>query len=118
MISLTLIALTALFCAAIALYQCRVLTGTISALSAELARLSGWASDQATTTRSTATSLAELAVVRDAITEGNALLEKVNRREIARAKKRDDDGTFTNGADKDALRRRAGLRAGQPARHM
>lgn len=70
--------------------------------------------------RLTPARLAQLAEVNTALDRAEQLLLKVNRREIAAAKKRDSDGTYisgANGSDKDALRRRAGLRAGHPAPH-
>lgn len=72
------------------------------------------------TERLTPSKLAELGELREAVSRADALLVKVNRREIAAAKRRDDAGQFagSNGADKDELRRRAGLRAGEPARHQ
>jgi len=79
-------------------------------------RLAAWEKSE----RLTPQRLAELAEVNEAVKRAEELLVKVNRREIARAKPRAEDGTYTpwaNGSDKDALRRRAGLRAGQPAPH-
>lgn len=90
-------------------------------LSATVARLSGELSTMERTERLTPSKLAELAEFREALDRCEQLLEKVNRREIARSKPRADDGTFTQTGDvaslKDALRKRAGLRAGQPAPH-
>lgn len=70
--------------------------------------------------RLTPSKLAELAEFNEGLKRAEELLVKVNRREIARAKKRSDDGTFVNGAHspKDELRIRAGLRAGRPAPHQ
>lgn len=68
--------------------------------------------------RLTPARLAELAEVKAATERATELLTKVNRREIAAAKRRDHDGTFANGSDKDELRRRAGLVAGKPAPHQ
>lgn len=61
----------------------------------------------------------QLAELKDALERTEDLLTRVNRREIARAKKREADGTYALplGNDKDALRRLAGLRAGHPAPH-
>lgn len=86
------------------------------------ARFSGTLSQLERTERLTPSRLAELAEFREALSRCEQLLEKVNRREIAAAKRRADDGTFApNGGDvaslKDALRRKAGLKAGEPARH-
>jgi len=70
--------------------------------------------------RLTPSKLAELSEFREALSRCEELLVKVNRREIARAKPRDSDGTYINNAQslKDQLRARAGLRAGQPAPHQ
>lgn len=90
------------------------------ALSATVASVSSRCSAVETQERLTPSKLAALSEFSEALTRAEELLLKVNRREIARAKKRDDDGTFTvNGAQslKDQLRARAGLRAGQPAPH-
>lgn len=70
--------------------------------------------------RLTPTKLAELAEFSESLRRAEELLVKVNRREIARAKPRNGAGEFEPAAGetvKDALRRRAGLRAGQPAPH-
>lgn len=77
-------------------------------------------SEVETSERLTPSKLAALSEFNEALQRCEELLVKVNRREIARAKPRSDDGTF-NGAPrdlKDQLRMRAGLRAGQPARHQ
>jgi hypothetical protein len=69
----------------------------------------------------TPSKLAALAEFSEALTRAEELLAKVNRREIARAKSRADDGTYIkpNGATtKDQLRMRAGLVAGRPAPHQ
>ena len=75
-----------------------------------------------TSERLTPSKLAALSEFKEALTRCEELLIKVNRREIARAKPRDDDGTYAkpvNGATlKDQLRIRAGLRAGLPAPHQ
>lgn len=68
----------------------------------------------------TASKLAALAEYNESLQRCEELLLKVNRREIARAKKRTDDGTFTDAEPltlKDQLRKRAGLIAGKPAPH-
>jgi len=91
------------------------------ALSAMLVSVSSRCSDLETQERLTPSKLAALSEFSEALTRAEELLLKVNRREIARAKKRSDDGTFSaNGSDslKDQLRRRAGLRAGEPAPHQ
>jgi len=68
----------------------------------------------------TASKLAALAEYNESLQRCEELLLKVNRREIARAKKRSDDGTFSDAEPltlKDQLRKRAGLIAGKPAPH-
>lgn len=91
-------------------------------LFATVAQLSGAVSQLERTERLTPSRLAELAEFREALSRAEQLLEKVNRREIARAKPRAEDGTYarSNGAavTKDELRARAGLRAGHPAPHQ
>lgn len=70
--------------------------------------------------RLTPSRLAELSEFREAIQRAEELLVKVNRREIARAKPRAEDGTYVNRnatLSKDDLRARAGLIAGRPAPH-
>ena len=84
-------------------------------LAAELGSLSHVAAQQ----RSTASSLVELAEVRDAIDKGNHLLRRIQMRENMRGK--------ANGAEapppsdtaslKAYLRQKAGLTAGKPAPH-
>jgi len=90
--------------------------GLATRLMALERRLASWEKSE----RLTPQRLAELAEVSEAVKRAEELLVKVNRREIARAKPRAEDGEFrpwANGSDKDALRRRAGLVAGQPAPH-
>jgi len=85
-----------------------------------LAALSSRLSTVEKSERLTPSKLAELSEFREAISRCEELLTKVNRREIARAKARSDDGTFTvnNAASiKDQLRVRAGLRAGTHPNH-
>lgn len=110
-LSLAVLAATA---AAIAIFSCSRLSATVAAFSGTLSQLER-------TERLTPSRLAELAEFREALSRCEQLLEKVNRREIAAAKRRADDGTFVPGGDvaslKDALRRKAGLKAGEPARH-
>jgi len=88
---------------------------------ATCATLSGIVSEWEATMRSMPSRLADLAELRAAVDRAEDLLLKVNRREIARAKTRDESGAFTraNGfsTTKDELRARAGLRAGMPAPH-
>lgn len=69
------------------------------------------------TERMTPAKLAELSEVNEGVQRAQDLLKKLNQREVMRARR--DDGTYApmNGSDKDALRRRAGLRAGMPAPH-
>jgi hypothetical protein len=80
-------------------------------------RLSSWEKSE----RLTPQRLAELAELNTAVERGLDLLKKLNQREVMRARR--DDGTYApmhgaNGSDKDELRRRAGLRAGNPAPHQ
>lgn len=88
--------------------------------SATAAHVSWMISGLEKSERLTPSKLAEFAEFHEALKRAEELLVKVNRREIARAKKRDNDGTFVNGAHspKDELRIRAGLRAGRPAPHQ
>jgi hypothetical protein len=106
---------------ACAVTACAVAVFSSRRLSVTVAQLSGEVSQLERTERLTPSKLAELAEFREALQRAEQLLEKVNRREIARSKARADDGTFTQTGDvsslKDALRKRAGLRAGQPAPH-
>jgi hypothetical protein len=74
--------------------------------------------------RLTPSKLAAFSEFSEALTRAEELLVKVNRREIARAKKDETTGKFVvraNGSGpmsvKDELRLRAGLRAGMPAPH-
>lgn len=86
---------------------------------ATAAHCSGSIREWEKTERLTPSKLAELAEFNDAVKRSEELLAKVNRREIARAKQRDAEGQFaTSSGSKDDLRRIAGLRAGQPARHQ
>ena len=90
-------------------------------LSATLASVQSRCSALETSERLTPSKLAALSEFNEALTRAEELLLKVNRREVARAKRRADDGTFTDqggGSFKDQLRMRAGLRAGQPVRHQ
>lgn len=92
-----------------------------TALSATLASVKSRLSEVETAERLTPSKLVALQEFSEALTRCEELLVKVNRREIARAKKRSDDGTFTvNGSEslKDQLRRRAGLRAGEIPKHQ
>lgn len=89
-------------------------------LSAELARLQSQLSELERSERLTPSRLAQLAEVNESLNRAEELLAKVNRREIARAKARSEDGTYAApvaGTIKDQLRLKAGLRAGQPALH-
>jgi len=97
-----------------ALRRCTALYVTLASVSSRCSALE-------TQERLTPSKLAALSEFSEALTRAEELLLKVNRREIARAKARSEDGTFAvNGTDslKDQLRRRAGLRAGQPAPHQ
>jgi len=103
---------------AIAIGLITVLAGRVAGLQLRLEQCEVQMANVERSERLTPSRIAELADLKEAVSRTEDLLLKVNRREIARAKRRDDDGTFTNGTDKDALRRRAGLRAGQPAPHQ
>lgn len=90
-------------------------------LSATVASVSSRCSAVETQERLTPSKLAALSEFSEALTRAEELLLKVNRREIARAKARADDGTYVkvNGTEtKDQLRMRAGLIAGRPAPHQ
>lgn len=80
------------------------------------------ASSAATKLRSTSSTLAELAEIRDYMGKVDAWAKRINARETMRerrAAERDESSTLVSSASstKDELRRRAGLVAGQPARH-
>jgi len=110
----------ALLTAVIAIANALRARAAASEASAICARLSGIVSEWERTMRLTPSKLAELGELRAAVERSEELLMKVNRREIARAKARDETGAFArpNGATtKDELRARAGLRAGMPAPH-
>ena len=108
------LAVVAVIAAATALFLLARLSATVVSLSGALSTLEK-------TERLTPSRLAELAEYRESLARAEQLLEKVNRRAIANAKPRSEDGTFAPGGDvanlKDALRRKAGLKAGEPARH-
>lgn len=93
-------------------------------LSATLASVSLRCSEVETTERLTPSKLAALSEFNEALTRAEELLVKVNRREIARAKKNEVTGKFVraNGSAgmslKDQLRVQAGLKAGQAAPHQ
>lgn len=90
-------------------------------LSVSIATALSLISEMEKAERLTPSKLAALSEFNEALQRAEELLLKVNRREIARAKRRADDGTFHNPdapVSKDELRMRAGLRAGQPARHQ
>jgi Asp-tRNA(Asn)/Glu-tRNA(Gln) amidotransferase A subunit family amidase len=88
-------------------------------LSATIARVQSQLSDLQKTERLTPSRIAQLSEFNEALNRAEELLVKVNRREIARSKARDTDGTFTGSpaALKDHLRQKAGLRAGQHPMH-
>lgn len=86
--------------------------------SATSAKAYGYAYSLEKSERLTPSTRAELAEFKEAIARAEELLAKVNRREIARAKPRNEAGEFEGATSiKDALRRKAGIVAGQPARH-
>lgn len=107
-----------LIVAAIALASSRLLRSALRLCSAEIVQLSGRLSDLERSERLTPSKLAELADVRDAIDKGNALLKRVNSREVMRARRDDALAAVDTGNTKDDLRRRAGLVAGKPAPHQ
>jgi ABC-type multidrug transport system fused ATPase/permease subunit len=109
-----LVALIAVLFAAIAASAARSAARLTREVSASVARLSGELSERATTKDLTASSLAELAELRDAIDKGNELLKRVNQREVMRARR---ETPINPHASKDELRRAAGLVAGKPAPH-
>ena len=84
-------------------------------LSADLAALSIRLGEIEHTERLTPSKLAELADVQDAIAKGNALLKRVNSREVMRARR--ENGELDLPVTKEELRRRAGIVAGKPAPH-
>lgn len=88
---------------------------------AEIARVHGLLSSLEKSERLTPSKLAELADVRDAIEKGLALLKRINSREVMRERNRigaNEDAAPSDPASLKAyLRRKAGLIAGQPARH-
>ncbi len=96
----------------------------ITALSATIANALSKLSEVETSERLTPSKLAALSEFNEALTRAEELLVKVNRREIARAKKDETSGKFVHRANgsggltlKDQLRAQAGLRAGMPAPH-
>lgn len=118
--NLSLWAIFALFLlTAVALYASVLGLRRCTALYATLASVQSRCSALETAPRLTPLMLAELSEFSEALKRAEELLVKVNRREIARAKPRADDGTYLNGGRslKDQLRERAGLRAGHPAPH-
>jgi predicted negative regulator of RcsB-dependent stress response len=108
----------AMIVAAIALLQSIRLRAQCSQLSAAIASLRGSMSEMEQTERLTASQLAELAAVRDAVDKGNALLKRIASREAMRDR-RDSSAPMPvdPAALKDHLRRKAGLVAGRPANH-
>lgn len=104
-----------------ALYASAVAYATMRKHSAALAAVQLQLSQVETSERLTPSKLAALTEFNEALTRCEDLLVKVNRREVARAKARAEDGTYVkpNGAaTKDQLRARAGLVAGRPAPHQ
>lgn len=105
-----------------ALYASASAYTTAKRLSATLADVQQQLLQLETSQHLTPSKLAALTEFSEALTRCEELLLKVNRREIARAKARDGDGTYikSNGAGtlKDQLRARSGLVAGRPAPHQ
>lgn len=105
-----------------ALYASAAAWTGLRRLSADLATVQSQLCELETSERLTPSKLAALAEFSEALTRCEELLVKVNRREVARAKARAEDGTYVkpNGAatNKDQLRIRAGLTAGRPAPHQ
>lgn len=93
----------------------RLMSEISDALSADLAAVSTRLGEIERTERLTPSKLAELADVQDAIAKGNALLKKVNSREVMRARR--ESGELDAPVTKEELRRRAGIIAGKPAPH-
>ncbi|HEY3498616.1 MAG TPA: hypothetical protein VGK73_28190 [Polyangiaceae bacterium] len=95
----------------------------VATLSCVLAVWSAFrASAEAKKLRSTTSTLAELAEIRDYMGKVDAWAKRINARETMRerrAAEREESSTLVSGAanSKDELRRRAGLVAGRPARH-
>lgn len=96
----------------------------ITAISAKVASALSRVYEVETSERLTPSRLAALSEFSEALTRAEELLVKVNRREIARAKKDETSGKFVSRANgsggltlKDQLRQQAGLRAGMPAPH-
>lgn len=111
-----LLAMTAtIVCASIAVFLSRRVSALGDYVSAEIASVSGALSRMEKSERLTPSMLAELADVKDAIEKGNALLKKVNSREVMRARR--ENGEIDGVVTKEELRRRAGLIAGKPAPH-
>ncbi len=114
---LLLILLNALFAA----WGFAVLAKRYNALCAEHAALSSAFSRMETSERLTPSKLVELSETRDAITQGNALLKRINQREVMaerRAATSDSERAPDDPAQLKAyLRRKAGLVAGRPAPH-
>lgn len=93
-------------------------SATLRLLSAQIADACMRLSEIERTERLTPSKLAELADVQDAIGKGNALLKRINSREVMRERnQRNGIGNLDLGVNKDDLRRQAGLVAGKPAPH-
>ncbi|HEY3498637.1 MAG TPA: hypothetical protein VGK73_28295 [Polyangiaceae bacterium] len=98
------------------------MSAIVATLSCVLAVWSAFrASAEAKKLRSTTSTLAELAEIRDYMGKLDAWAKRINARETMRerrAAERAESSTLAfSGNSKDELRRRAGLVAGQPARH-
>lgn len=99
-----------------ALSACAISVRTRASTHAAYASVSARLSQMETSERLTPSKLAELAACNDAIAKADALLVRINQREVMRAR-RADAAPIASLSDKDALRRRAGLVAGKPAPH-
>lgn len=99
-------------------------SAVICAAACVLAVWSSWrASIAAKKLRSMTSLQSELLEIRDYMAKLDAWAKRINARESTRARRESERGessthaSTVNGADKNELRRRAGLVAGKPARH-
>jgi uncharacterized protein (DUF934 family) len=100
-----------------------VASTVITLIACALAVFSSYRSwSEAKKVRSMTSLQGELVEIRDYMSKVDAWMKRINQRETMtarRAAERDDSSTPVSGTanDKDALRRRAGLRAGETPRH-